>query len=195
LFEHIEGRESASRAVGVLESAALPPGEICQQLARDCRVDPTALTLLVAPTSSIAGTVQVVARTVETCLHKMHEIGFDITRVVSGLGVAPLPPVAADDLLGIGRTNDAVLYGGDVTLWMRSEDDAIEQIGRQIPSSSSRDYGRPFADIFQQHKRNFYDIDPLLFSPARVTLLNLETGRSWQFGELRPDLIRQSFLG
>jgi len=149
----------------------------------------------VARTASLAGTVQVVARSVETCLHKLHELGFDLARVQSGYGVAPLPPVAADDLTGIGRTNDAVLYGGSVTLWVRGDDDLLTTIGPRVPSSSSADHGQPFAAIFEKYGRDFYKIDPLLFSPAEVTFINLDTGRTHRFGELRPDVIRQSFVG
>ena len=195
IFDVIGHREQASCAVGVLESSQLPPAEVCSRLALDCRVAPSALTLLVARTASLAGTVQVVARSVETCLHKLHELGFDLARVQSGYGVAPLPPVAADDLTGIGRTNDAVLYGGSVTLWVRGDDDDLSTIGPRVPSSSSADHGRPFAAIFEKSGRDFYKIDPLLFSPAEVTFINLDTGRTHRFGELRPDVIRQSFVG
>ena len=151
------------------------------------------LTLLVAPTRSLAGTVQVVARSVETALHKLHTLRFDLQRVVSGCGFAPLPPVAADDLTGIGRTNDAVLYGGDVTLWVRGDDDSLEAIGPQVPSSASRDYGQPFGEIFERYGRDFYKIDPLLFSPAVVTFVNLDTGRYLRFGEPNPPVLASLF--
>ncbi len=195
LFDSIGLREEASHAVGVLESGKLPPIEVCLQIAEQCGIEPTDLTLLVAPTSSVAGTIQVVARTVETCLHKMHELGFELSQMESGFGVAPLPPVAFDDLAGIGRTNDAVLYGGEVTLWVRSEDALLEELGPKIPSSSSPDHGQPFARVFEKYDHDFYKIDPLLFSPAQIALINLATGRSFRFGELCPDVIRQSFAG
>lgn len=195
LFDSIGLREEPTHAVGVLESGKLPPIEICLQIAEQCGVEPTDLTLLVAPTSSIAGTIQVVARTVETCLHKMHELGFDLSQIESGFGVAPLSPVASDDLAGIGRTNDAVLYGGEATLWIRSEDALLVELGPKIPSSSSPDHGQPFAQVFKKYDHDFYKIDPLLFSPAQITLINLATGRSFRFGELCPDVIRQSFAG
>jgi methenyltetrahydromethanopterin cyclohydrolase len=195
LFDSIGYREPAPHVVGVLESGALPPAEVCSQISQECGIAPGELTLLVAPTSSVAGTAQVVARTVETCLHKMHELGFGLHCVKSGFGVAPLPPVAVDDLVGIGRTNDAVLYGGEVTLWVRTEDGLIEELGPRIPSSSSPDWGRPFLDVFEEHDRDFYKIDPLLFSPACVSLVNLDTGRLHCFGEVRPEVIGKSFLG
>ena len=155
---------------------------------------PDHLTLLAARTASIAGTVQVVARSVETALHKLHELGYDLKNVVSGFGSAPLPPVAADDLAGIGRTNDAILYGGEVTLWVRDDDARLAEIGPQIPSCASRDFGEPFAAIFERYGRDFYKIDPLLFSPAVVTLVNLTSGKSHRFGELRPDVLSSARL-
>ena len=194
LFEKIGRRESPAHAVGVLESAKLPPPVVCRKVAKACGVEAAALTLLVAPTASQAGTVQVVARSVETALHKMLELGFDLERIDSGYGLAPLPPVAGDDLAGIGRTNDAVLYGGQVTLWIRGVDDAsLAEIGPKIPSCASPDHGQPFAAIFERYDRDFYKIDPHLFSPAVVTLANLETGKSFSFGQTLPRVIHESF--
>jgi len=193
LFEHFGYREQVDRVVGVLESAKLPTDEVCEKIASQCGVSPGNITLLVARTASVAGTVQVVARSVETALHKMHELGYDLRKVASGLGCAPLPPVAADDLVGIGRTNDAVLYGGEVTLWVRDDDARLSDIGPRIPSCASRDFGEPFPAIFERSGHDFYKIDPLLFSPAVITLVNLTSGRAHRFGELRPDVLQRSF--
>ena len=154
---------------------------------------PQDLTIVYAPTASLAGTVQVVARSLETALHKLHELGFDLSRVQSGTGTAPLPPVAGEDLAGIGRTNDAILYGGEVTLWVTGDDQSIEQLGAQIPSSSSEDYGRPFIEIFRQYDNDFYKIDPHLFSPAIININNLETGSYFRYGKFNVDVLAKSF--
>jgi methenyltetrahydromethanopterin cyclohydrolase len=193
IFEHLDYREKPDRVVGVLETSKLPPDEVCQRIAADCGVSPKDVVLLVARTASIAGTVQIVARTVETALHKLHTIGYDVKNVVSGMGSAPLPPVAADDLVGIGRTNDAVLYGGEVTLWVRDEDARIAEIGPKVPSCASADFGEPFGAVFERYGRDFYKIDPLLFSPAVITLVNLSSGRAQRFGEVREDVLERSF--
>ena len=193
LFRDIGVSDRASRVVGVLETSKLPPDAVCEQIAEQCGVQPANLTLLAARTASIAGSVQIVARTVETALHKLHALGYDVNKIVSGYGSAPLPPIAADDLTAIGRTNDAVLYGGQVTLWLRDGDADVAQIGPRIPSSASPDFGEPFADIFERFGRDFYKIDPLLFSPAAITIVNLETGKAHGFGELRPDVLLRSF--
>ena len=139
IFDTIGFRETAEVAVGVLESSKLPPAELCQMVAADCRVGSAQLILCVAPTASQAGTIQIVARSVETVLHKLHELGFDLSRVASAFGTAPLPPVAGDDMAAIGRTNDAVLYGGDVTLWFHDDDDSVAEVGPSVPSSASPD--------------------------------------------------------
>ena len=193
LFEHIGYIESPTVAVGVLETRQFPPEEVVKHLAEKCGVAPRDVVLLVAPTASQAGNVQIVARSVETTLHKLHELGFDLDRIASGLGTAPLPPIAKNDLAGIGRTNDAILYGGEVTLWMYGDDESLAEIGPQVPSNSSSDHGRPFAEIFAHYDHDFYKIDKKLFSPAVVTFMNVETGKTQRFGTTLPDVIRASF--
>ena len=193
LFAELGYRETAEACVGVLETSTLPPDAVCVDIAARCCVAPDRLTLLVARTKSVAGTLQVVARSVETALHKLHELKFDLTRIVSGQGSAPLPPLAADDLAAIGRTNDAVLYGGDVTLVIRGDQASIRAIGPQVPSSASRDYGRPFGEVLAAYGNDFYRVDPLLFSPAKVTLASTETGAAFTFGELNHDVLNASF--
>ncbi len=193
LFEKIGHTERPEVAVGVLEGRAFPPAETCEKIASGCGVPHEKLSLCVAPTASHAGNIQVVARSVETALHKLHELGFDLTRIESGAGRAPLPPVAKNDLRAIGRTNDAVLYGGEVTLWVRGDDDTLEAFGPRVPSQDSKDHGRPFYEIFERYGRDFYQIDPHLFSPAVVRFVNMDTGRRWQFGRVELDVLRQSF--
>lgn len=194
LFQHIPGRESPTAAVGCLESRKHPTDEVVQSIVAKLPTTVESLTLLVAPAASVAGGVQVVARSVETVLHKLHELKFDVRQVVSGFGVAPLPPSTPDEMAAIGRTNDAILYGGRVTLWVRTDDAVIETIGPKIPSVSSKDYGSPFAELFARYG-DFYKIDPLLFSSAEVTFVNLKTGRAFVFGKCESALLRKSFFG
>ena len=167
LFERIDYRETTKVAVGVLESSAPPPLELATEIAAKCDVESRKLTMLFAPTSSLAGTIQIVARSVETALHKLVELGFDMGQIESGFGTAPLPPVSHDDLVGIGRTNDAILYGSHVTLWVHGEDDSLVDIAARLPASASEDFGQPFLEVLNQYDRDFYKIDPMLFSPPR----------------------------
>ncbi|MCA9189437.1 MAG: methenyltetrahydromethanopterin cyclohydrolase [Planctomycetales bacterium] len=195
LFSHIETHEHGDHSVGVLETAELPPAEVSRRIAFACDVDPRKLILLVARTSSIAGSLQIVARSIETAMHKLHELQFDVSRILSGFGTAPLPPIAKDDLQGIGRTNDAILYGGDVTLWVNGDDDSLSQIVSRIPSKASADFGRPFAEIFAHYEFDLDKIDPQLFCPAQITLVNIDSGRVFRAGGLEPEVLRKSFEG
>lgn len=195
LFDKVPGREQPPVAVGVLETRKLPEETVLHYLAEKLGMKAEQLTLLVAPASSLAGTIQVVARSLETALHKMHELHFDLNQVVSGFGSAPLPPVAADELEAIGRTNDAILYGGQVTIWVRADDTELAELGPKIPAVASADHGQPFREIFRRYGGDFYKIDPLLFSPAQVVLHNLLSGRSHRYGTAAPEILRRSFFG
>jgi methenyltetrahydromethanopterin cyclohydrolase len=193
LFDAIDMRERTETAVGLLEAAALPPEEVCRKLAAEAGVPPDGLVLLVARTASAAGTLQVVARSLETALHKLHDLHFDLGRLRGGRGVAPLPPVPDDDMVAIGRTNDAILYGGSVTLDVTGDDASLAEIGPRAVSGASPAAGAPFLTLFERAGRDFYALDPALFAPARLELANLDTGRRERFGRIAPEVVAASF--
>jgi methenyltetrahydromethanopterin cyclohydrolase len=195
IFEHLGYHEEPDNvAVGILEAATLPTEAIIKQIAKEAGIHPDSLILLVARTASLAGSYQVVARSVESCLHKLHTLKFDVTTIRSGIGSAFLPPIPTDDLTAIGRTNDSILYGGEVILWVDTTDEAIEVVGPKLPSSASADFGTSFLDIFHRYGGDFYKIDPMLFSPAMVTINNLATGSVFEFGRTEPTLLIRSFF-
>lgn len=192
LFEKLGYEERADEGVLVLEGRTLPTDEVAAWVAQKAHLDPSQITFVVAPTASLAGGVQISARIVETGLHKMETLGFDVRRVISALGTAPLPPVAKNDLKAIGRTNDCILYGGQAHFTMRAGDAELEELAAKVPASASRDYGTPFYEIFKRYEGDFYKIDPLLFSPAEVWLTSIETGRTFHAGRLNPEVLEAS---
>ena len=192
LFEKLGYEEQAEDGVLVLEGRSLPTDEVAAWVADKARLETSRLTFVVAPTASLAGGVQISARIIETGLHKMETLGFDVRLVVSATGTAPLPPVAKNDLRAIGRTNDCILYGGQARYTVRAGDSELEELAKQVPASASRDYGTPFYEIFQRYGGDFYKIDPLLFSPAEVWLTSTETGRTFHAGRLNPDVLEPS---
>jgi methenyltetrahydromethanopterin cyclohydrolase len=189
IYDVIGFRETADAVVGVLETRKPPTPAVVAKIAAACRVEPARVTLVVAPTASLAGGLQIVARSVETALHKLAELKFELARLVSAHGTAPLPPVAANDLAAIGRTNDAILYGARVVLAVTGDDASLATIGPQVPSSASHDYGEPFEAIFARYNNDFYAIDPHLFSPAEIVFQNVETGNVQAFGRVNPDVL------
>jgi methenyltetrahydromethanopterin cyclohydrolase len=196
LYDDLDWDERASEAVLCLETREPPPPGVADFVAERAGVPASALTLLMAPTASVAGGVQIAARVVETALHKLHELDFDVRRVVAGFGSCPLPPVAGDDMEAIGRTNDAVLYGGQVHLTVEADDDdALRALVERLPASASSDYGEPFGNVLKDANFDFYAIDPLLFSPAQIRLTSVASGRSFEAGAVNLEVLERSFWG
>ena len=196
LFEKLGYREDdASRGVLVLETRTMPSDAVVGWIAGKSGVPPEALTIAVAPTASVAGGVQIVARVLETGLHKMETLGFDVTRVLSAIGTAPLPPTAKNDVRAIGRTNDCVLYGGQARYTVQADDAELQELAIRLPSAASSDYGTPFVEIFKRYDNDFYKIDPLLFSPGEVWLTSATTGRTFHAGGVNLEVLRMSLYG
>lgn len=193
LYEELGYRDSSDKTVLVLEVDRAPPPEIVDKVSRDCKVAPEQITFILTPTRSVAGCVQIVARVVEVALHKAHALGFPLDRIIDAAGSAPVPPPAPDFVKAMGRTNDAILFGATVQLYVNSTDEEARKFATELPSTSSRDYGRPFGDIFKSVKYDFYQIDPHLFAPASVVVTNVETGASFRGGRLNDDLLAASF--
>jgi methenyltetrahydromethanopterin cyclohydrolase len=194
LFAKLSYLEDAVRGVLVLEGRSLPTDDVAAWVAGKAGVSPDALTFAVAPTASLAGGVQIVARVIETGLHKMDALGFDVKRVVSAMGTAPLAPTARSDIRAIGRTNDCILYGGQARYIVDADDPELTELAARLPASASADYGTPFYDIFKRYDNDFYKIDPMLFSPAQVWLTSATSGRTFHGGRLDLDVLRASLF-
>lgn len=193
LFQELNYQDSAIRTVLVLETDKIPPQEIIEKVARDTQIKAENITFILTPTTSLAGSAQVVARVLEVALHKAHTLHFALENIISGNGSAPMPPVCGDFITMMGRTNDAILFGGFVELQVNCGDAEAEKLARELPSSASKDYGRTFAEVFKSYNMDFYLIDPMLFSPAKVNVINLKTGNNFVAGELNETLLNQSF--
>lgn len=195
LFQHIGYRDEFHRTCLVIETGRIPPEGLARRIAQDCGVEPESLIFILTPTGSPAGVAQIAARVVEVALHKAHELGFDLQAILEGSGSTPLPPPIADSLTAMGRTNDTILFAGQVALLVNCGIDSAEQLANDLPSSNSRDYGTPFALKFAECNYDFFEIDPMLFSPARVAVTDLTSGRTFFGGKIDLELLEKSFFG
>ena len=205
LFEELGYQDECDTATFVLEVDQLPPlgliDKIADTLEPDgyliigdtCNLAPAALNFIFTPTSSLAGAMQVVSRVLEVAMHKTHELGFPLDNVLDGSASAPFSPPIPDFVKAMGRTNDAILFAGRVQLFVKGDDAAAEKLARELPSGASRDYGKPFAQIFKDYEYDFFKIDPMLFSPASVMVTAVESGKTFRGGKLDPDLLEKSF--
>ena len=193
LFDELGYRDEAEQACIVIEVDKIPPVEVTTNIAEMCRISNEKLTVILTPTSSLAGAVQIVSRVLETSLHKAHELHFPLEKIIDGAGSAPLCPPSNDFLTAMSRTNDAILFAGQIQLFVEANDEDAKELANSLPSSASKDYGKPFGEIFKDVKYDFYKIDPMLFSPARVAVSSSLTGHTFHAGKIDLDLLEKSF--
>jgi methenyltetrahydromethanopterin cyclohydrolase len=193
LYQELAYHDDADAATLVIENDAIPPLEIIEKVAAACGISPAKLTIIVTPTSSLAGGVQVVARVLEVAMHKAHALHFPLENIVDGSGSAPICPPHPNFVKAMGRTNDAILFAGQVHLFVKGSDEAAEKLAKELPSSTSKDYGKPFAEIFKACNYDFFKIDAMLFSPASVIVTAVDSGKSFRAGQLDNALLDLSF--
>jgi len=190
-YEVIEYEDECDYAVMALESDKLPSGEVMEHIAEKCNIDVANVCVVVAPTASIVGSIQVAGRCVETAVYKLNELGFDTRKIRSAIGTAPLPPVKKDSTQAMGCTNDATIYHGQIHLTMDAPE--IVDYLDKIPSNTSSSYGEPFYDTFKAANFDFYQIDTALFSPAEVVINELSEGAIYHVGAVNPEVTLKSF--
>ena len=193
VYEKIGYRDSYDRAVVVLETDKFPPESLIERFVRECGVSSENLAVVLTPTASIAGSIQVSGRIVETGIHKLSMLGFDPNRVLQAWGQAPIAPVHPKFIRAMGRTNDAILYGGVAYYVVDYKDEAeLEDFVGKAPSRASKDYGKPFIEIFKEVGYDFYRIDPNLFAPAVLIVNNVRTGNVFKAGEVNVEVLKRS---
>jgi methenyltetrahydromethanopterin cyclohydrolase len=193
LYKELDYSDNADSTALVIENDKIPPVEIIEKVSSACGVPADKLTIIVTPTSSLAGAVQVVGRVLEVAMHKAHELHFPLENIVDGSGSAPVCPPHPDFVKAMGRTNDAILFAGQVHIFVKGSDEDAEKLAKELPSSTSKDYGKPFAEIFKAYEYDFFKVDGMLFSPASVIVTAVESGKSFRAGKLDNALLDQSF--
>jgi methenyltetrahydromethanopterin cyclohydrolase len=193
LFKELGYVDHYPQAALVIEGEKAPPPAVITKVSEACGISPGGLTVLYAPTWSLAGTVQIAARVLEVAIHKAHALHFPLENILDGTGTTPIAPPFPDFVKAMGRTNDAIIYGGQIHLLVKGSDSEAKRLADGLPSSSCAAYGKPFAEIFADVNGDFYKIDPMLFSPAQVIVSNIETGNSFRAGKLAPEILDASF--
>lgn len=194
IFQEIGYKDDFDEAVVVLETDKHPPPKLIERIAKDCRVSLENLAVILTPTASLAGATQVSGRIVETGIHKLRKVGLDPNVILYAWGIAPIPPIHPKFANAMARTNDAILYGGTAYYAVKYDDeDELEKIVQESPSKASKDYGKPFMQIFKEAKYDFYKIDPRLFAPAVIIINNVRTGNTFKNGEINIEVLTKSF--
>ena len=193
LYKELGYRDQCDETAIVLEVDKMPPVELVDKIAKACQLDASKVTVILTPTSSLAGGVQVVSRVLEVALHKAHSLHFPLENIIDGCGCAPVPPPHPNFVKAMGRANDAILFAGQVHLFVKGGAEAAKLLANELPSSTSHDYGKPFAEVFKEYNYDFFKVDAMLFSPARVTVTAVDSGLSFHAGQLDETLLERSF--
>lgn len=194
-YKEIGYKDEADLAILTLEADRLPGVDVTEVIASESNVSPKNVYVLVAPTSSLVGSIQISGRVVENGTYKMLEfLHFDVNKVKHAAGIAPIAPVDPDGLKAMGKTNDAVLFGGRTYYYIESEEgDDVKSMAEKLPSSASAGYGKPFFDVFKEAEFDFYKIDKGMFAPAEVVINDLRTGEIFRTGYVNNELLMKSF--
>ncbi|MEM1532970.1 MAG: methenyltetrahydromethanopterin cyclohydrolase [Desulfurococcaceae archaeon] len=194
LYDEIAYSEESDEAVIALEADKCPSEEVIKYISDSTNVSPGNLYVVVAPTNSVAGSVQVSARIVETGIHKFHSIGFDIKTIKYGFGMAPVAPLHPNPLVMMGRTNDMLLYGGSTFYIVDYPDELkLKDFVEQAPSVASKDYGRSLAEVVMEVGAEFlYKIDPKVFAPAVVEVNSVKSGLTYRAGYVNYEALKRS---
>jgi methenyltetrahydromethanopterin cyclohydrolase len=192
-YEEIAYTDQSDKAVIVLESNVLPTDVLVEKVCKASNLEAANLIIAVAPTASVAGLTQVAGRVVEVGIHKLHTLGLDPKTIRYAIGYAPIPPVGPDFEVAMARTNDVILYGGVVYLTVDYDDETkLQQLVNDAPSINSKDYGKPFLQIFLNADKDFYKIDNSLFAPAMLMINNAKTGKTFKAGKINPQVLAQA---
>lgn len=188
-----EYRDESREAILCLQMTHLPDDDLALEVSLACGVQPEDLYLLVAPSASLVGSIQVGARSVEQTVHRLYKAGFDLERIVCAHGTAPVAPLILQEVEAMGRINDALIYGSSVEFWVKGEDRGLAMICEEVLISSSSYCGETFLSLFERASRDFFKMDPLIHGIAKLTIRNVESGLVITRGRLYPEVLERSF--
>ena len=187
-FEQVGYYDSSEFATLTIESTALPDETVAEHVADLSEVDPGGVFLPTYATGSAAGSVATAARAAELAVFRLFEIGYEPTDVLHASGAAPVAPTTTAEGVAMGRTNDALAYGGEVHLQVARDDDRFDRLASTVRD----DYGTPFVEVFEDADWDFYEVPESVFAPATVTV-DVVDGPVYTVGETDEALLAESF--
>jgi methenyltetrahydromethanopterin cyclohydrolase len=194
IYKEIRYKDKFDKAIVILETENFPPSNVVNQISKDCGIRPEKLKIIITPTTSLAGVTQISGRIVETGIQKLRKLGIKPETILHAWGSAPIPPLHPKLNNSMGRTNDAILYGGTFACVIEGENQKrLARIVDRAPSNSSKSYGKPFVKIFQEANNDFYKIESDLFAPAVVIINDARTGRTIRNGKINIKMLKESF--
>ena len=185
--------DKSDEVVVALQGGLIPDVKLTDYLASKSGVDPDKVYVLTAATGSLAGMVNVVARTLETSLWRLHDLGFNPEKVISAWGKAPIPPISKDEYTSMIRSNTYVYYGGTVGLTVDCDDKEITDILTKVVLSkeTTEQYGMPFGKLLEEANGNIFEMTKFVHSVAKVIFYNIRSGNTFRCGTTDLEVLKE----
>ena len=187
-FSRVGYADGFDLTVLAVEAEELPGEAVAEHVADRAGVETSGVFLPTFATGSMVGSVSIAARAAELAAFRLSDLGYDPLDLVSASASAPVAPGSPDEATAIGRTNDALAYGGRVYLRVREEFDRFDE----VVSVAGDDYGTTFEEIFDDADWEFEELPTGLFAPAQVTV-DVANGPTRVFGRTDDDVLAESF--
>ena len=194
-FDYISYRDHSSEGVVTVQMTRPVTEDMAERMAQACGLLPENLYILSSRHACLISTVQVPARVVELTMHRLALEKFDLGCIRHASCLAPVPPLIDDELAAFGRINDALIYGGEVNLYVEAPDELLATIVPKIVTSASRIGGRSFSQLYQEANYDFHAIPADMHTPALLHMTNLKSGRTFTAGHFDESVLRRSFFG
>lgn len=192
VFEKIGYKDMHNEAIIVMETTKKPNDGVALQVAKDCKVEPKDLYMLLTTTASMAGSVQVSGRVVETGLYRLEFLGLEPVKVEFGSGSAPIMPPHPNVGISTAKEEDALIYGG-VASYVVDEDEArLEELIAKAPATCWADYGKLSYEALKAVGFDWSKLDPSFFTIGKIALTSKKTGKCFVGGRVNPQLVKKS---
>ncbi|MEM2896426.1 MAG: methenyltetrahydromethanopterin cyclohydrolase [Candidatus Bathyarchaeia archaeon] len=196
VFDKVYYRDESDVSVLVVQSRKLPNEKIADYLAERCGVSPKNLYLVVTPTESVAGSVQVVAVSgLEDTFWRLTEFyGIPYARIKQALGSTPIPPVHQKIFeIPCITPDDAIRYGGIVHYWVESVDgEDLEAIVRgMVIENYPINYGKSYYQI-GGHPPDLHTFakEGRGFVVGEAGIYDTRTGKMYKAGRVHIEMIK-----
>ncbi|RLF11190.1 MAG: methenyltetrahydromethanopterin cyclohydrolase [Thermoprotei archaeon] len=192
VFEKIGYKDDYSEAAIVMETTKKPTDEVARKVAEDCKVEPKSLYMLLTTTSSMAGSVQVSGRVVETGLYRLEFLGLEPAKVEYASGSAPIMPPHPDVGISTAKEEDALLYGGVASYVIDEEDAKLQEFISKAPATAWADYGKLSYEALKAVNFDWSKLDSSFFTIGKLALTSKKTGKTFIGGKVNPEALKRS---
>jgi methenyltetrahydromethanopterin cyclohydrolase len=185
-------RDDSPELVAGLQDTRLPDERLTELIAKECGRTAADVYVLVASTASLVGAINVVSRTMETAIWRLHSLGLGADRIISAWGKAPLPPLTNDEYEAMVRTNTYTYYGGTVGFFVDEDDAVVRAAMRDFPLAphTCPHYGVPFRKLLEDAGGDIFNVKGFVHCVTKGIANNVRSGKVHATGAVDKRMLR-----